>query len=79
MFTFDKTDEGFAVSTTEGKVVCHVFSRTTGFTDDPNLRVQKRTVDKFPKEKWTVHFTAHRLTVPEHAELVKQIGEYQDE
>jgi hypothetical protein len=76
-FEFIETDEGFHVNAADGRAVAHVYCRTVGETNDPNLRVQKREVTAWPREKWHVHFTGRRLTLGELGQFLDEVAQQQ--
>lgn len=75
MFTFEKTDEGFQVFTADRRAVATVDCCRVEFTDEKGtLKVPRKVADKWPREKWAVHFTGHKFSLAQVAALLDELG-----
>jgi hypothetical protein len=62
MFTLDKRDDGFMVTTADGRGVASVTCAKIEFKDDPRLKEPERVVTVLPRGEWQLHFCATKLT-----------------
>lgn len=73
MFEFEKRDDGFmAIRRSDNRPVCHL--ETTRIWINEELKVPKKMSELNSKDNWILHFTATKLTLPEHQELVSAIA-----
>lgn len=73
MFTFLDREEGLLVLDSNGRGVAHVDTKAVTETNDPNFRVQKRSVSPLPVEEWRVHFTGTKLSMVDLEAFVSKL------
>ena len=76
MYTFEKRDEGYLVSASNGTAVCDIKTFELGIKEEvKGGRIITSPDNKpVPREQWLVHFTAVRLTPAELTTLATEIA-----